>query len=268
METPQQGGNFGIRKIVDCKLSEGGQQMYKVEWESTWEPAESLSTCQNLIDDFWSLVNKAKQNQQVAQEYERKNGHLKMLEERFSLSNDDKTEIQNLITKVNNGDVGSVMSPSNHLQSSATTQHTQQPTPSHKLKRKNNVSNNTCDNLQGASESKKTFPPDNKSSNTTGLKYLEGFTNPYVKIILVCKICSKEQKSLHPPNWKQHYMTHEDKKPHSCTHCSKSFVRADYLRKHIESQHSSSAAVAGVEAALKGENYMKSEEQYMGYTMQ
>ena len=49
----------GIRKIVDCKV-EDGIQMYKVEWQATWEPAENLSSCQNLVDDFWSHVNKLK----------------------------------------------------------------------------------------------------------------------------------------------------------------------------------------------------------------
>ena len=27
---------------------------------------------------------------------------------------------------------------------------------------------------------------------------MEGFTNPYVKIILACKVCNKEQKSKKP----------------------------------------------------------------------
>ena len=57
--------SFGISRIVDVKV-DGGKQMYKVEWMSTWEPAESLLSCQHLIDNFWSHVNNAKQRQHVA----------------------------------------------------------------------------------------------------------------------------------------------------------------------------------------------------------
>merc|ERR1712168_245437 len=57
---------FGIRRILDCKISEDGQQMYQVEWQTTWEPAESLAACQNLLDDFWSLINNAKSRERVA----------------------------------------------------------------------------------------------------------------------------------------------------------------------------------------------------------
>merc|ERR1712179_368100 len=131
----------------------------------------------------------------------------------MGLSMDNKLEIQRLIARTNETDF--LHSPSKMLP----------------------CANQLLEQMQPLAKKLKTIIPDNKSSNTAGLKYLDGFTNPYVKIILVCKICNKEQKSLHPPNWKQHYMTHEEKKPHSCTHCSKSFVRADYLRKHIESQH-------------------------------
>ena len=54
--------SFGISRIVDVKI-EGGIQMYKVEWMSTWESSESLISCQHLINQFWSSINKAKQQQ-------------------------------------------------------------------------------------------------------------------------------------------------------------------------------------------------------------
>ena len=38
-------------------------------------------------------------------------------------------------------------------------------------------------------------------------------------------------------NWKKHYLTHSDQKPHQCPHCEKSFVRADKMRKHIQAKH-------------------------------
>lgn len=73
------------------------------------------------------------------------------------------------------------------------------------------------------------------TSTTTSLKYIENFSNPYVKIILVCKVCNKEQSLKNSGNWKQHFFTHASgaEKPHKCEHCVKSFIRADQLRKHI-----------------------------------
>lgn len=38
-------------------------------------------------------------------------------------------------------------------------------------------------------------------------------------------------------NWKQHYYTHTTEKPHKCTFCPKSFIRADHLRQHIAKTH-------------------------------
>ena len=50
-------------QVVDWKIIDGGRQLYKVEWHATWEPAEALATCQHLVDEFWTLVNKTKQNE-------------------------------------------------------------------------------------------------------------------------------------------------------------------------------------------------------------
>lgn len=52
-------------------LFQGGKQMYKVKWEATWEPAENLTSCQHLIDEFWSFVNKAKSNEEISQQRKR-----------------------------------------------------------------------------------------------------------------------------------------------------------------------------------------------------
>lgn len=43
-----------------------------MKWEPTWEPAESLTSCQNLIDEFWSFVNHAKKNEARAQEHRKR----------------------------------------------------------------------------------------------------------------------------------------------------------------------------------------------------
>ena len=72
------------------------------------------------------------------------------------------------------------------------------------------------------------------ASFTSGLKYIEGFTNPYVKIILVCKICNKEQVSKSSSNWKKHFLTHSDVKPHKCQFCDKTFVQTNNLKAHMK----------------------------------
>ncbi|XP_057301127.1 zinc finger protein GFI1 homolog pag-3-like [Hydractinia symbiolongicarpus] len=77
-------------------------------------------------------------------------------------------------------------------------------------------------------------------SSNAGLHYVENFTNPYVKIILVCKICNKEMSLKFSSNWKKHYLTHasNDEKPHKCTLCSKAFITITALRKHVATKHS------------------------------
>lgn len=77
------------------------------------------------------------------------------------------------------------------------------------------------------------------ASASTSLKYVENFSNPYVKIILVCKVCNKEQSLRNSGNWKQHFLTHVSgqEKPHKCQQCPKSFIRADQLKKHISKHH-------------------------------
>ena len=50
----------------------------------------------------------------------------------------------------------------------------------------------------------------------------------------------------HLCDWKRHYFTHSDEKPHKCSMCPKSFIRADQLRKHEAKVHSSGTAATNV----------------------
>jgi len=256
--------SFGIQKIVDCKV-ENGQQMYKVEWQATWEPAESLQTCQHLIDEFWSHINKAKAKEQVAQQHrnaahQQKNESTTNIEK---LSEDEKTQVQKLIQQTSSTIVGNL-----HLQSPrdllpATALSNTHPkdiasTPQIKsdttLKQKHFKADSELDSK------------DRKTIGTAGLKYLEGFTNPYVKLIVVCRICNREQSLKFSSNWYKHYMTHSDKKPFQCPHCPKSFVRGDVMRKHIQSKHGGNdASSTQVDDSMQIQGNVKNEDYFHSY---
>ena len=104
---------------------------------------------------------------------------------------------------------------------------------------------------------------DGKATGMASLKYLENFDNPYVKIIIVCKICNKEQSLKFAGNWRQHYMTHSAKKPFSCPHCPKTFIRGDQMRKHVQSKHSDVANPQSMNTTLnvkqESQSFAKSE---------
>ena len=76
-------------------------------------------------------------------------------------------------------------------------------------------------------------------SNSTDLKILEQFNNPYVKVCVLCKVCNKEQSLKYTHTWKRHFLTHssEDARPHRCTSCGKTFVQSGNLKKHFQSVH-------------------------------
>lgn len=76
-------------------------------------------------------------------------------------------------------------------------------------------------------------------SSNSALHFVESFNNPYVKIILVCKICSKEMSLKFSSNWKKHYLTHSsnEDKPHKCQLCNKAFITLTSLRNHMTKKH-------------------------------
>ncbi|XP_065644067.1 tissue-resident T-cell transcription regulator protein ZNF683 isoform X6 [Hydra vulgaris] len=264
MQPNENQDSFGIRKIVDCKLSQDGRQMYRVKWEPTWEPAENLSSCQKLIDEFWSYVNKAKSNQEVAHQHRKRlkldssNGVNNINIDEFNqykLHEDNKAEIQRLINK-NTSDIGNrMMSPSHMLNLPHNNQQNMMAMP--RTPQSVPMSPNIIQQMRPLISSPQQFnspqrakvplnfgnemkqeSEENKQSIPSSVKSLENFSNPYVKIIVVCKICNREQSFKRSSNWKAHFMTHSDKKPHSCLHCEKSYIRADQLRKHVEKEHS------------------------------
>jgi len=282
--------SFGIKKIVDCMIGEGGQQLYKVKWQETWEPAENLASCQNLIDEFWSFINIAKAREKVAQQHrtqleQNKNNRMNMDQNFHRLTEDSKAEVQQLISRANATSVGNqmLMSPSNTL--TASLQQNQQNTLLPTARTPTHTNNHNLTNSPqtfgsshnsfgaggGAQQNvnsiglkgkigafgNKSVPtpsvkidaknsdkctsestPNSKISNQASLKYLESFSNPYVKVIIVCKICNKEASKF-SRNWKPHYLTHvsSEEKPHQCSLCPAGFVSLTALRKHEEKKH-------------------------------
>jgi Zinc finger, C2H2 type. len=69
------------------------------------------------------------------------------------------------------------------------------------------------------------------------LKFLEHFTNPYVRVSVFCKVCSKEQSLKQQGSWKRHFLTHSSEKPLKCPHCDKGFVQSGNLKKHVQTVH-------------------------------
>jgi len=102
------------------------------------------------------------------------------------------------------------------------------------------------------------------AAGTASLKYLENFTNPYVKIIVVCKVCNKEQSLKFSRYWREHFMTHSDTKPHKCPYCPKSFQKPSQMKKHAQSKHGNVMGTQNM-GALKQEHVVDDvkEEDYL-----
>ncbi|XP_066915819.1 zinc finger protein sens-like isoform X5 [Clytia hemisphaerica] len=277
--------SFGIKKIVDCKIDQTGKQLYKVKWEATWEPADSLSSCQHLIDEFWGFVNKAKTNEDIAQQHRKRmrldpsagqNGTVG-LGPHHMLSEDSKDEVQRLIARTNATQPGSLMTPSDLLNTqqnqmgvprtptrapqSPFAQNTRMPfsqspgqfnqqqqqfgSPQTGFPNQSPMSSpSTRGKAPGFGKPASNIKSEQDESvigrtpaNASTAKYIEAFNNPYVKILLACKICSKEMPIKYPGNWKQHFLSHSDAKPFQCQHCEKSFIRGDRLKNHIVKHH-------------------------------
>jgi len=266
--------SFGITKVIDCKLTEDGHQLYKVKWQPTWEAAENLASCQHLIDEFWSFVNIAKAKEEIAQQHI-KRMHLRQgmsnamnIDQNFSrLSDDSKLEVQGLIARTNATSAGSPMlkSPSNMFKASPKYNEDnvmdidQKPTYANSTAMQMSSPGQISVNSSGQNTKSGVFgnkgnaakvenlnidkivretAPNSKVSNQSSLKYLESFSNPYVKVIVVCKICNKEASKF-SRNWKPHYLTHvsSEEKPHQCPSCGVGFVSSTALRKHEEKKH-------------------------------
>lgn len=66
MSTAQQRANYVVvstphtreaKKVIDYKVY-NGKRYYKVKWESSWEPEDSLTEYQDLVDQFWQFVKR------------------------------------------------------------------------------------------------------------------------------------------------------------------------------------------------------------------
>jgi len=294
IDASEQRSSFGIKKIIDCKIAEDGQQLYKVKWQATWEPAESLVSCQHLIDEFWSFVNKVKNNEVEQQHRKRKILEVSTNKKdiKFSrMSDDNKAEVQNLIARADATSVGSLKSPSNMLMASphyqqqnnlmgvtqiprhehfgiSSTQHQNRNIDSSDQQVKfgifGNKGNTSPVTVKTETDRSTEQSKQNLSACTASLKYLENFCSPYVKVIVVCKICNKEQSMKFVSYWRQHFMTHSDTKPHKCPHCPKTFTRPVLMRKHVQSKHPDMVSAASQQQQQMG-MFAPKQEHMMGH---
>lgn len=201
---------FGMQKVIDHKTDQNGRVFYKVQWEPTWEPAESLNTCQTLIDEFWSSVNKAGKplkRKHTSNTSRSEENMFQAAESNFKADVENVENIKKLITAPFETSLASVKSESKVAHDQV-----------------------DCD----MSAIGRGLSPG--ASSTKALHYIENFDNPYVRLVVVCKICSKEQSLKFSGNWKQHFMTHvsDDEKPHKCSVCGKCFIHNYLLVKHLK----------------------------------
>ena len=107
-----------------------------------------------------------------------------------------------------------------------------------------------CKEIVSFQEQKSLVPEVKKApTDTTSLsssvvggaaQYINNFENPYVKITLACKFCSKDMDLNNKGKWKQHYLLNhaaESEKPFQCGQCEKGFLNRRDLNKHSESKH-------------------------------
>ena len=52
---PSEEQYFHVKKIIDWDMDHDGHYYYKVKWEPSWEPADNLRNCDDLIEEFWSF---------------------------------------------------------------------------------------------------------------------------------------------------------------------------------------------------------------------
>merc|ERR1712179_69214 len=182
-----------------------------------------------LVDDFWSTINKAKMKERVAQETLKQMTFTNNNNMGISrLSEDSKSEIRDLISRTNGTSAGNPISPSA------------------KLMKNNSLLNQTnadvVQNNKLTTTAKVKTESDSKSSsgyNNSTLKYLENFDNPYVKVIVVCKVCNKEASKA-SSKWKRHYLSHvsEEDRPFKCEVCNQGFIQKIHLQKHMKKHES------------------------------
>ncbi|XP_066915825.1 uncharacterized protein [Clytia hemisphaerica] len=302
--------SFGIKKIVDCKIDQTGKQLYKVKWEATWEPADSLSSCQHLIDEFWGFVNKAKTNEDIAQQHRKRmrldpsagqNGTVG-LGPHHMLSEDSKDEVQRLIARTNATQPGSLMTPSDLLNTqqnqmgvprtptrapqSPFAQNTrmpfsqspgqfnqqqqqfgspqtgfpnQSPMSSPSTRGKAPGFGKPASNIKSEQDESKTTTTTQKGGES---KILEAWTNPYVELQFLCRICKKPQAYKYRRNWRRHYESHSEEKQYVCDICGTGYKANYLLKNHIANKHPTSVNPAdSAEQEFKPQSVQVKQEQ-------
>lgn len=248
--------SFGIKKIVDCKIDETGQQVYKVKWQETWEQAGNLVSCQHLIDEFWSFVNQTKSKEQIAQQHRKRMCLQQEMRQRdlsldlnmYKMSGDNKADIQSLIARTS-GNNQLLVSPSNALNMSPQNFNNNlmgvSKTPTHGSKVLSAPRTPTFSQKSLMFDSPdqkkkitvKSDQEDTKSSSgsSSNDSLFANWTNPYVTVHFKCRICQKE---IPKPNyWKKHYSFHTEGSKFPCSVCGKTFKQQCDRTRHEKNVH-------------------------------
>jgi len=250
---------FGVRKVLDWKIIEGGRHMYKVEWHATWEPAEALATCQHLVDEFWAFVNKSKANEQVgtADQQQQEGSSMPLTLTSPDGSSDADANFRR-ICENNKADVNRLIqrtlmvSPESSVHSTNDMfQYSDDSSPLSIKRKREEPSRNAVNPNTVIFEMKPYVKTEykipsiktengyivEKPTSGDGLRYIENFMSPYVDLKVVCKVCGKEQSLQHSRYWREHFKTHNKEQAHKCEHCPKTFIKPCHLRRHIKAKH-------------------------------
>ena len=104
-----------------------------------------------------------------------------------------------------------------------------------------------------------------RQNGLSDLKFLETFTNPYVKVCVFCKVCDKKQSLKHQSSWKRHFLTHSsvEDRPFKCEHCNRGFVQSGNLKLHIQKVHGHKSVMKAENENVFSQNFVEKQDPWL-----